>query len=66
MWKPKSQEFEDLANEIAKEYTSGVSVPEIARVYKLSIPSIYRYLAYKEIPIRPKKRDDKGKFIPSR
>ena len=66
MWIPKSQEFEELAVNIANEYLSGISVPEIARVYKLSVPSIYRYLRYRNIPIRLRRRNDKGKFIPSR
>ena len=66
MWQPKSKEFEDVANNSAREYESGGSVTEIARVYRLSNPSIYRYLRYKNVPIRTKRRNDKGKFIPSR
>jgi Mor family transcriptional regulator len=71
MWTPKSREFEDLANTIAYEYKEppegkGTSVPEIARIYKLSLPSVYRYLRYKGVKIRPKRRNDEGKFMPSR
>jgi hypothetical protein len=70
MWYPKSKEFEDLADTIIHEYLEqpegrGRSIPEIARIYKRSIPSIYRYLYYKGVKVRPKRRNDKGQFLTS-
>lgn len=67
MWTPKSPDFEVLANEIAKLYTTDpvMSVEEIAEFFQLSIPSVYRYLKYKNVPIRPRNRDKNGRFSKS-
>lgn len=68
MWKPRSSEFTQLAIKISKDYRAkrgnNLSVPQLAKKYNLSKPSIYRYLNHRNVKLKPRSRNAKGWFLP--
>jgi predicted DNA-binding protein YlxM (UPF0122 family) len=62
MWTPRYLDQKIKQKNIVDLYRGGYSIEEIARKMILTPTSVYRYIKTAGVQLKPRKRDENGRF----